>query len=222
MIKKFKKVKIREAKLEDVPQILEIEKKAWGGEKSASKEMFESRINIFKEGTLVAEINQKIVGVVSTEKVNYNFKKDSFTWYEITDNGFIKNSHNSDGDTIYGVDLSVASSFQCSGIGTKLLESIGKMAIRCNAKRGMLGGRIPGYYKYADKMSVENYVNAKKGKRSLDPEIEFYKRSGLKIVKIIKNYFKDPESLDYGILLIWENPFYNKWYRWIASIIFKI
>lgn len=211
------KIKIRQAKLEDIPQILAIEGGAWGSEKSASKEMFESRIKTFSEGVLVAENSDKIVGVVVIERVNYDLKNNAFTWYQITDNGFIKNSHNPNGDTIYGVDLSVSPDFQNSGIGSKLLENIGKIAIRYNVKRGMLGGRIPDYHKHADKIGVEDYV-----KSDIDPEVRFYRRAGLKIIKIIPNYFKDSESLNYGVLLLWENPFYNKWYRRLVATIFKI
>jgi len=57
------KIKIREAKIDDIPQILEVEKAAWGEEKAATFEMFESRIKTFSEGTLVATINNKIIGV---------------------------------------------------------------------------------------------------------------------------------------------------------------
>jgi len=220
------KVKIRQATIKDIPEILQIEKKAWGGKKAASEEMFVLRIKTFPEGTLVAEVKDRIVGVVVTEIVNYNPKKDTYTWYKITDNGFIKNSHNSHGDTIYGVDLSVNPLYQNLGIGTKLLECIGKLAICKNIKKGMLGGRIPNYYKYANKMSVEDYIRAtinKNGKiKPLDPEIAFYKKSGLKIIKVIPDYFEDPESLNYGVLLLWENPFYNKWYRWLAAKLFRI
>lgn len=220
------KIKIRQAKNEDIPQILSIEDKAWGEKGAASREMVESRIKTFPEGTLIAESDGEIIGVVFTERVDYDFKKDAFTWYEITDNGFIKNSHKPNGNTVYGIDLSVAPSFQHLGIGTKILENIGKLAIRYNVKYGMLGGRIPLYYKHTDKMTAEEYVNAvvntNKGPKSLDPEIEFYKKAGLKIIKVIPNYYKDPESLDYGILLLWKNPFYNKWYRGLAAKLFKI
>ncbi len=212
--------------MEDIPGILVVEKEAWGEEGAASRGMFESRIRTFPEGTLVAVADEKIVGVVVAEKVNYDLKNNAYTWYEITDNGFIKNSHKPNGDTVYGVDLSVLSAFQRQGIGTKLLENIGKLAIRHNARQVMLGERIPDYHRYAKKMSPEEYVVATTGfgkeKRFLDPEINFYKKAGLEIVKIIPNYFKDPESKDYGVLLLWKNPFYNKWYRWIAVEIFRI
>jgi len=224
--KKKEKIKIRQAKFEDIPQIIFVEKEAWGEKGAATKEMLESRIKTFQEGNLVAESDKKIIGVVFTEIVNYDPEKNSYSWYEITDSGFIKNSHNPDGNTIYGVGLSVLPSYQKLGIGSILLETIAKIAIKNNIKQAMLGGRIAEYYKYADKMSPEEYirqsVKTEKGVKPLDPEIYFYQRAGLRIVKLIPNYFKDSESLDYGVLLLWNNPFYNKWYRWIGAKIFKI
>lgn len=224
--KNFKKLKIRQAKIRDIQEILEVEKEAWGKEKAATKEMFESRIETFLEGTLVAEIDGKIVGVVATEIVNYDLEKNAYSWYEITDNGYIKNSHNQNGDTIYGVDLSVAPSYQGLRVGSKLLETIGKLAIKYNLKQGMVGSRIPNYYKYAEKMSVGEYIRTstktEKGEKPLDPEIHFYKKAGMEIIKIIPNYFEDSESKNYGILLLWRNPFYNKWYRWLGAKLFRI
>ena len=78
------------------------------------------------------------------------------------------------------------------------------------------------YYKYADKISIKDYIFSKKIGIPRDPEIAFYQRSGLKIIKIIPEYFRDVESLNYGVLVAWENPFYNKWYKHIAANFFKI
>lgn len=222
------KIKIRKAKLEDIPEILKIEKLAWREEKAATQEMFKSRIDTFSEGALVAIADGKIVGVVATEIVNYN-ESEMKNWYEITDNGYIAKTHNPKGDTLYGVDLSVDPDYQNKGIGKKLMEAVGRLAIKYNLKQGILGGRIPNYHKFADKMSVEEYIKIEKEANEegipLDPEILFWRKEywnvGLKIVKVIPNYFKDPESLNYGVLLIWKNPFYNKWYRWVVAKFFK-
>ena len=225
--KNLEKVKIRQATIDDINGILFVEKEAWG-EKAATKEQFESRLKTFPQGVLVAiKDYDKIVGVVAVEKVNYSdiINNSSLNWYEVTDNGFIKNSHKPNGDSIYGVDLSVLPSAPCK-TGTRLLENIAKLCIARNLKYGVLGGRIPDYHKFADKMSVDEYVKAtvktKNGIKPLDPEINFYKKADLKIVKIMPDYFSDSESLNYGVLLVWENPFYNKWYRWLGARIFKI
>ena len=220
-----KKVKIRQARSGDIDGILRVEKEAWGESQAANRKMFESRLKVFPEGTLVAELDDKIIGVVVTEIVSYDIEKQSFTWYEVTDNGYLKNSHNKDGDSLFGVDLSVLPDAP-RGTGSKLLGGVGKLAIRYNLKRGILGGRIPEYCKYKDKYTPEEYLKQtiiKDGKKvPLDPEIRFYKKADLKIIKVIPNYYKDPESLDYGVLLVWNNPFYNKWYRNLAAKIFKV
>lgn len=219
------KIRIRQAKIEDIPQILEVEKATWGEEKAATKEMFESRIKTFPEGTLVAIFGNKIVGVIATEIVNYNPKEKVLTWYEVTDNGYIRKTHNPKGDSLYGVDLSIHPLYQNKGIGKKLMIAVGKLAIKYNLKRGFLGARVLNYHKYANRIKIKDYVRItkeKKGDIPPDPELIFYHKLGLKILKIIPNYFKDPESLNYGVLFVWNNPFYNKWYRWIMAKLFKV
>jgi len=221
---KQNKIKIRQARMEDIPQILEVEKAAWGEERAATFEMLESRIKTFPEGTLVALIDEEIVGFASAQIVNYDLKRNAFTWYEATDNGFITKTHNPKGNTLYGVNLSVHPSYQKKGIGKQLLINVAKLAVKYNLKQGILGGRIPNYYRFADKIKVEDYIKIDNTKNNIspDPELFFYQKCGFKIVKIIPEYFKDPESLNYGILLVRKNPFYNKWYRWIIVGIFDL
>jgi len=222
----MKKIKIREAKIEDIPQILDVEIATWGKERAATFEMLESRIKTFPEGTLIAVVDEKIVGVVVVEIINSNLINNFSTWYEITDNGFIAKTHNPRGDTLYGVDLSVHPLYQNRGIGKKLLIEAAKIAIKYNLKQGMLGGRIPNYWKFADRVKVEDYVKITHENNFYnippDPELLFYLKCGFKVERIIPNYFKDPESLNYGMLLVRENPFYNKWYRWIIAKIFNL
>jgi len=144
----------------------------------------------------------------------------------VTDNGFIAKTHNPKGNTLYGVSLSVHPSYRRKGVGKKLLAAVAKLAIKYNLKQGMLGGRIPDYYKFADKVSAEDYVRIENEKTSdnipPNPQLVFYRRGGFIPKKIIPNYFKDPESLNYGVLFVRENPFYNKWYKGIILWIYDL
>jgi len=45
-------------------------------------------------------------------------------------------------------------------------------------------------------------------KRLLDKELNFYNKAGLNIIKVIPGYMNDIDSLNYGVLLVWKNPFY--------------
>jgi hypothetical protein len=215
------KIKIRQAEMKDVPDILNLEESVWPEGLRASKEQFFSRIKTFPEGTLLAEEigTKNIVGVVVTEIVTYDLKNPVSTWEEITDNGFIKGSHNLEGNTLYGVDLSV--SRFANSASSSLLVAIGKMVIKRNLKQAILGARIPRYHKYSKKMSVERYVYGKKGKRPFDPELAFYSRMGLQIAKILPNYIDDIESNNYGVLLLWKNPFFGIPFPKLWSFFFK-
>ncbi len=181
-----KAVRIRQAKVEDIERIIILEEEVWPEGLRATRSQFLSRIETFPEGVIIAIADDTIVGVVATEIVSYNLSNLGLTWKEITDEGFIRGTHNPNGDTLYGIDLSVSS----SGINSSklLMEQIGRLIIGRNLKRGILGARIPRYFKVADKMSAEEYVNGRRNNRPLDPELIFYTRLGLRIAKVIPDY----------------------------------
>ena len=214
------KLIVRPAQLKDLDEILIVEEEAWPESLRATREQFISRIETFPEGTQVAVADGHVIGVVSTEIVNYNLEKPIPTWNEITDHGFIKRTHNPEGDSLYGVDLSIAHFVE--NASRLLMEAVGKLVIRFNLKQGILGARIPRYHKFRDKMTVEEYINGRRGNRPMDPELAFYKGLGLKIVRALPNYIDDPESCNYGVLLVWRNPFYGKPFSKFWSWFFRV
>jgi hypothetical protein len=213
-------VRIRQATIEDIDGILSLEEEVWPKGLRANKPQLVSRVETFPEGIMVAIMDGTIVGVVATEIVNYDLAAAGPTWKEITDNGFIRKTHNPSGDTLYGVDLSI-SPFSINA-AKLLMEEVGKLVIRRGLRRGMLGARIPRYHRVADRIRVEDYVNGRRGNRPIDPELVFYTRLNLKIAKVIPNYIQDPESCNYGILMVWDNPFYGKpfpaFWSWLFSV----
>jgi len=233
-----RKIRIRQARIDDIEAILLVEKKAWPENLRASREMYESRLEIFPQGILVAETEGKIGGVVVSQIMHFNSIPDISSWSEATDYGYIKNSHDPKGNSFYGVNLSVSPQTQ-SRVAVALLEAVGKLAIRYNFRQIVLGGRIPSFARYLkhhyhkngisaisnkkrDKIA-EDYIQATNRRGNpLDPQITFYQKVGMKIIKLLPNYFKDPESLNYGVLVLWSNPFYGKPFRRFRSWRFKL
>jgi predicted N-acetyltransferase YhbS len=212
-------ITVRNAVIGDIPQIIEVEKDAWGEDGAASLDVFQSRMDVFPEGVFVAQDNNKLIGVGVLEIVDFDFDKDSFDWYRITDNGYLKKSHKNNGKYLYGVDLSVRPDYRRLGVGINLIENGLKVALTRGLEKFFLGSRIPDFHKYRDKMTAEDYVFAKDQSGRdiiLDPELKFYIRSyygsATRIKKIIPNYFNDPASLNYGVLIEWNNPFFAKDY----------
>lgn len=217
------KIRLRQAKMQDIPDILVVEDEAWPEKLQATEEMFHARIETFPEGVIVAENTDRIVGVVVGEIVKYDINAATVpSWKEITDNGFIRRSHDPNGDTIYGVDLSV-SPLASGGASKSLMLAMGKLVIAFALKQGVLGARMPRYHKFAEQMSPEEYLKAKtKGGRYLDPEVWFYHKLGLDVVRVLPNYFEDSESCNNGVLLLWRNPFYGRPFPKLWSRIFRI
>jgi ribosomal protein S18 acetylase RimI-like enzyme len=202
------KIKYRTANLSDVESIAILEKKVWD-KNAASSENVRNRVEVFPHGNVVAVQNNKIVGYVSTIIINENKSKNFNTWYQYTDDGNAKGVFDPKGELLFGISLTVDDEIRNEGIGSSLLLAIARMAIENNLKAGILGGRLPFYYTRPE-LSVEEYANLKDEKgRIFDPELRLYKRMGLTVVKLQPDYFKDPESLDYGVILRWNNPFYS-------------
>lgn len=220
-------LEIRQAQLTDIKEILRTEREAWPEGLRATREMFHSRLKTFPEGFLCAVVNGEVEGFVVTEILNYDIQSSSLSWQEATDHGYIRKTHNPKGDTLYGVSLSV-SAHVGKRVAISLLEAAGKLVIKYGLNQVLFGSRIPRYHKYAAQMSLEKYIKAKtRTGRPLDPELGMYQNIGLKPVKIIPGYIKDPESLDYGILVVWKNPFLELtkllpfWAQLISSLIVR-
>jgi hypothetical protein len=206
--------------MKDIDGMVDLEEKVWPKGLRATKEQFISRIETFPEGIFVAILDDKVVGTVVTEIIKYDLlNAATLTWKEITDNGFIRKSHNPWGDTLYGVNLSALPKTDAAKL---LMQEVGKLAVRLNLKRGVLGARIPRYHRVANRIAVEDYVNGRKGNRPMDPELVVYTRLGLKITKIIPYYIDDSESCDFGILMVWDNPFYGKPFPRLWSKLFGV
>ena len=233
-----RKIRVRQARIDDIEAMLLVERKAWPENLRASREMYQSRLATFPQGTLVAEVDGKIEGIVVVEIVNFRSISHVRSWNEATDYGYIRKSHNPQGNTLYGVNLSVSPQTQ-SAVAVTLLEAVEKLAIKLDFKQILLGGRIPRFARYlrqyCHKKSIsvisdeerdriaEYYMRAtNRREHPLDPEINFYQKVGTKTIKLLPNYFEDPESLDYGILLLWTNPFYGKPFRRFWSWRFKL
>ena len=131
------------------------------------------------------------------------------TWHEIIlkhGNPHLKPA----GDSLYADDLVTHPNFRHLGIGTLLFDARKQVALKHNLRRIIGGGRIPNYYKYADKISVQKYLEKVQSGQIYDPVLTFQIRNGFKIVKVLPNYLYDLSSLNYATFIEWINPEYRK------------
>ena len=169
-------------------------------------EELESHLRIFPQGQFVAvEPDGTIVGSATTLIVSLVPEYTEHTWREITADGMVTN-HNSNGDSLYGVDISTHPKHRHEGIGSMLYDARKKLATELNLKRMISGGRLFNYCEYADKMSALEYANKVIRSELRDPVLSFELDNGFKFIKILPNYLDDVRSLNYASFIEWQNP----------------
>jgi hypothetical protein len=202
----------RSARLEDVGQIVNLEEAVWGDSGAKAAQII-SRIELFPFGIFVATSgDEEIVACSSFISVDNMAIAPDFTWEEITDHGYITGSHKAKGKYAYGINLSVSHKMNGRNLGN-LMVFYGLMRIITGNKKGVfIGSRIPGfknYKKHYPLAAAEDYVTLKRNGRLRDYELRLYAAEGFKVIKVLPDYFPDPDSLDYGVLVYCKNPVYN-------------
>lgn len=200
-------VKGKEALLDEV---MRVEAEAWPEEIRAPREKFVSRMETFPEGFILCYVDGKLAGVSTTEIIDFDPDNPPTSWEETTDNGFIKETHISDGNALYAVSVGVSSWAQGKGLGSRMLSALKDVARKHNLDYLVLGSRLPGYrdfHQENEDVSAKEYARmTNENGEPVDPEIRFYQRNGLEISKVVPNYMEDdPESEDYGAVMVWKN-----------------
>ena len=168
--------------------------------------------NLFPEGFFTAYLEGKGIGNIETFKINYDFSESTFpTWAEITADGTGEN-HDPNGKILYVLSLGVDPNYRGMRLGQKLVQVVKERCIELNLKCVALGCRVPDYYKHRD-IDINEYIQLKREDGEfLDSELRFYSRCGLEFIKALPEYMSgenaDEESLNYGVLSIWNNPNY--------------
>ena len=191
----------REATLDDVLDLIELEKEVWGEKMLAEEEKWKTRIKVFSEGVYLAEHKQKIIGVVVCMIVDWIYPKDYYPdWFEVSDNGFITN-HSMDGEVLYGVDMTVLP--KAMNIASVLLKRVFYLREKYHKAGGMLGSRIPSLASYVKNNNIK-IVNEElvSTVARLDPTVNFFMQGRMRWVGPKKDYYPpDEESLGWGLIL---------------------
>ncbi|MRX72248.1 GNAT family N-acetyltransferase [Bacillus lacus] len=164
-----------------------------------------NHIQLFPEGSLCAEADGRIIGSITSLRIDYTESDKHHTWDFITDNGYIS-THKHNGNTLYVVDICVSPAYRKLKVGKWLLQSLYETVVHLRLDRLLGGGRMPGYHTYKNELSPEEYVHQVVNGTLRDPVISFLLSCGRTPVSLVENYLDDEESCNYGLLMEWKNP----------------
>jgi predicted amidohydrolase/GNAT superfamily N-acetyltransferase len=169
-----------------------------------------SLIEKFPEGQVVIKINNHLAGCALSIIVDYEKFDDKHTYKEVTGNHTF-NTHNAEGDMLYGIDVFIKKEYRGLRLGRRLYDYRKELCEKLNLKGIAFGGRIPNYHKYANEVSPKEYIEKVKRKEINDPVLNFQISNDFHPSKIIKGYLSgDTESGEYAVLLEWDNIYYEK------------
>jgi predicted amidohydrolase/GNAT superfamily N-acetyltransferase len=205
-LKEFEKnIILRQLKESDFEFVVSLQLKCFPHMKPWSEEQFLSQISIFPEGQMCLQFQDKIVASSCSLILDFSLYSEWHSWKEIADDGFIRN-HTQNGNTLYGIEIMVDPEFRGFKLARRLYDARKDVAKKYNLMRIILGGRIPGYYKYSDQMTAREYVDKVVNKILFDPVLTTQISNGFVIKRLIPDYLKsDGESKGFATFLEWTN-----------------
>jgi GNAT superfamily N-acetyltransferase len=163
----------------------------------------------FPEGQFVALDGDRPVGMTATFRVAYDFAQPDHTFDEIIGGGFFTH-HDPQGPWLYGADMSVLPAYRGQGIARRLYAARHELTQRLKLRGQIIGGMLPGFRHYRDRMTIEAYVAAVAAGEIFDPTLSVQLRNGFELRGILRGYLHDAELGDDAALLVWPNPAYRE------------
>lgn len=201
--------RVRTAKPSDIPELERMDAEVYPDEQSqAEPGSIRQRVLTYPEGVLVCTRKGRIVAAAYLRPLSRYDKRHPLTWKE-AENGGDFTPYSARPSTMYGVGLVSRD----EGAGTVTAIAAVRQCANLGVQEGWFASRIPtwGAVSKSWNGTIHDYVVSEK-----DWEVRLYRKMsiiGLKMAMVdgkpvvVENYFSDPESLDFGLLWRWENPF---------------
>ena len=209
-ITKINKVEVRNLQMDDYAQLAQSFTRVYADKDVFwTREQIQKLIDIFPEGQIVTVVDGKIVGCALSIIVDYDMVKGDHTYAKVTGNETF-NTHNPKGNILYGIEVFIHPEYRGLRLARRMYEYRKELCETLNLKAIMFGGRIPNYYKYADKMRPKEYIEKVRSREIYDPVLTFQLSNDFHVRRVMRNYLpNDEESKHCATLLQWDNIYYQ-------------
>ncbi len=211
-MRQINKVELRNLRIEDYKELKASMVEAYSEmEGSYWKEHhIKKLLDIFPEGQLVILVDDKVVGSALSLIVTNDKVLENHTYSDITGN-YTFSTHDPSGDVLYGIDVFIHPEYRGLRLGRRLYDTRKELCEQLNLSSIVFAGRIPNYTKYATEMTPKEYIDKIRLKELYDPVLSFQLSNDFHVIRVMKNYLVgDTGSLEFAVLLEWNNIYYDK------------
>ena len=163
----------------------------------------------FPDGQICIEESGELIAVALTVCVKYERFSNPHTYDDL----ILRNEkiwHNAEGDSLYGLDVFIDPEYRGYRLGRRLYEARKELCRSMNLRAILAGGRIPGYFKYSEQYSPEEYIQRVDRKDIYDPILTFQLSNDFQVTRLMHKYLpEDEKSQGYATLLEWRNILYT-------------
>lgn len=208
--KKFeKKIRVRRLRKSDYETIVALQRICFPKIEPSTREQFESQLRTFPEGQICVDLDGVPIASSSSLILDFDLYSQWHDWKAISDDGFIRN-HDPKGDALYGIEIMVHPNYRGMRLARRLYAARQELCRRKNLARMILGGRIPGYKKYAKRMSAREYTDKVIRRELYDPVLTTQLANGFVVLRLIPDYLpSDEDSAGWATHLEWVNLAYQ-------------
>jgi GNAT superfamily N-acetyltransferase len=200
--------RIRLVAPQDYQAIIEICKLVYPTESPYTLDELDDHRQVFPQGQFAAIVvdSGAVAGVHFTLRLRLlDFHIDD-SWEILTVGGSFLD-HNPEGPTLYGADIMVHPGYQHHGIAHALTDQARFLVQEERLWRMVGASRLPGYFKHASTMSIEQYVESVLSGKLFDPVLSIHIKDGWTGVKPIHGYLQhDDDSAGWAEVIQWVNP----------------
>jgi GNAT superfamily N-acetyltransferase len=161
---------------------------------------YRRHLEVFPEGQFVITDNDKVIGMTTTMRSNFNFSNHHHTFKETIAGGWLTN-HQPDGEWLYGLDVGVHPAYRGKGLARHLYRARHEIAKEFGLRGQVTVGMMNGYGTVSDKISGEKYYEELLAGKRTDPTITPQMKVGFQPIALIGDYLNDPTCGNYGVLL---------------------
>ena len=157
-------------------------------------------LELFPEGQFVITDKDKVIGMTTTMRSNFDFNHYQHTFKETIAGGWLTN-HNPTGDWLYGLDVGVHPNYRGQGLARILYRARHQVARKLGLRGQVTVGMMNGYGAVADQITGEEYYQELLAGKRTDPTITPQMKVGFEPIALIPDYLNDLTCGNYGVLI---------------------